>query len=65
MFFLLIRGNFHVFQLKEPNMHTKISLAAIFFSFFLSYIPVDEKYCIFPPVGGIASFFFHVIEHFI
>ena len=35
-----------------------------FFLFSLSYIPVDEKYCIFPPVGGIASFFFSCNREF-
>ena len=71
MFFLLIWGKFHVFQLKALNMHTNIGLAAIFFLFFLSYIPVDEKYCIFPPVGGIASVFsscnreFHLVFKYV
>ena len=53
-----------MFSMKEPNLQ-KLVWQPSFFLFSLSYIPVDEKYCIFPPVGGIASFFFHVIENFI
>ena len=49
---------------RHRNMHTNIGLAAIFSSFFLSYIPVDEKYCIFPPVGEIASVFFSCNREF-